>query len=311
MTGLARLRQARARIRWPGVDVWLLLAATLLLVLALLMPAVPLPRALSETVVVFDITQSMDVEDAQIDGAPASRLAFARESARRALRELPCGSRVGWAAFTEYRTLLLLAPIEVCENYNDLLATLAGIDGRIRWGNASEVAKGVFWALRAAKELGSQPALVFLTDGQEAPPLSGFPRFDDVRAGQVRGWLLGVGGSAPQPIPRTDADGNRIGYWRAADVLQRQPLEGQPASREHLSELREPHLRALAAQTGLGYRALHDPAELAGLLRDPALTRPGRVPTDLRAIPAAAALLLLCVYFRPDARGRRPRLSRT
>ena len=293
-------------------DAPLLAAATLLLLVALLMPPVPLPRNVADTVVVFDITQSMDVEDAQIDGAPVSRLAFAREAARRALRELPCGSRVGWAAFTEYRTLLLLAPIEVCDNYNDLLATLAEIDGRIRWGNASEVAKGVFWALRAAKALESKPAILFLTDGHESPPMTTFPRFDDVQPGQVRGWLLGIGGSVPQPIPRTDADGNRAGYWRAGDVMQRNVAAGQPPSREHLSELREPHLRSLAAQTGLGYSALRDPAELAPLMRDPSVARPARVPTDLRGVPALLALVLLGLYFRPDAPvKRRPRLSRT
>ena len=287
-----------------------LLAATLLLLVAALMPPVPLPRNVADTVVVFDITQSMDVEDAQLDGAPVSRLAFAREAARRALRELPCGSRVGWAAFTEYRTLLLLAPIEVCENYNDLLATLAEIDGRIRWGNASEVAKGVFWALRAGRELGGQSAILFLTDGHESPPLTVFPRFDDVQPGQVRGWLVGIGGSVPQPIPRTDAEGKRLGYWRAGDVLQRNLAAGQPRSREHLSELREPHLRALAAQTGLGYSALRDAAGLAALMRDPRLARPARVATDLRGVPAGLALVLLCVFFRPDApTWRRPRRS--
>ena len=293
------------RLRGAGA----LVAATLLLALSLALPPVKLPLARSETIVVFDITQSMDVEDAQLDGVPVSRLAFARESARRALRELPCGSRVGWAAFTEYRTLLLLAPIEVCENYNDLLATLREIDGRIRWGNASEVAKGLFWALRAARDVGTQPAVVFLTDGHEAPPLIALPQFDDVRAGQVRGWLLGIGGSVPQPIPRTDAQGERVGYWRAADVLQRTAADGQPRSHEHLSELREPHLRMLAQRTGLRYAALRDPAALPRLMRDPQLARTVQVATELHGVPAALALLLLALHFRPGA--RRPRLSRT
>lgn len=294
-------------LRGAGV----LAAAALLLAVALVMPAVTLPLQRSEAIVVFDITQSMDVEDAQLEGVPVSRLAFAREAARRALRELPCGSRVGWAAFTEYRTLLLLAPIEVCENYNDLLATLAGIDGRIRWGNASEVAKGVFWAVRAARELGTQAAVVFLTDGHEAPPLGALPRFDDVRAGQVRGWLLGIGGSVPQPIPRTGAQGERIGYWRAADVQQRSAGDGEPRSHEHLSELREAHLRMLAGRTGLAYSALRDPRALARLMRDPQLARPVRVPTDLSCVPAALALLLLALHFRPGG-PRPPRsLSRT
>jgi mxaL protein len=247
------------------------------------------------------------VEDMQLGGDPATRLAFARESARRALRELPCGSRVGWAAFTEYRTLLLLAPIEVCANYNDLQATLAEIDGRIRWGNASEVAKGVFWAVRAARDLGKQTALVFLTDGQEAPPLGALPRFDDVQAGEVRGWLVGVGGSVPLPIPRTGAQGERSGYWRAADVVQREAADGQPRSHEHLSELREPHLRMLAGRTGLAYATLRDPAALAGLMRDPGLAKAVPVPVDLSSVPAALALLLLALHFRPAGR----RLSRT
>lgn len=288
-----------------------LLAATLLLGLSLALPAVTLPLQRTETIVVFDITQSMDVEDVQLDGLPASRLAFARESARRALRELPCGSRVGWAAFTEYRTLLLLAPIEVCGNYDDLQATLALIDGRIRWGNASEVAKGLFWALRAARDLGKQTAVVFLTDGQEAPPLNALPRFDDVKAGQVRGWLLGIGGNVPQPIPRTSAQGERIGYWRASDVLQRTAAEGQARSQEHLSELREPHLRMLAGRTGLAYARLRDPASLATMLRDARLANTVPVPTELHAVPAALALLLLALHFRPSLpRGPR-RLSRT
>lgn len=303
-------------MKWPALPDRLrgsgaLLAATLLLVLALALPAFTLPLQRGETIVVFDITQSMDVEDMQLEGQPASRLAFARDAARRALRELPCGTRVGWGAFTEYRTLVLLAPIEVCANYNDLQATLAEIDGRMRWGNASEVAKGLFWAVRAARDLGKQTTLLFLTDGHEAPPLNALPRFDDVKAGEVRGWLVGVGGAVPQPIPRTGAQGERIGYWRAADVLQRIAADSQARSHEHLSELREPHLRMLAGRTGLNYANLRDPATLAALLRDARLAHAVPVPTDLYAVPAALALLLLVLHFRPASPRLRRRLSRT
>lgn len=295
------------RLRGAGA----LLAATLLLALALALPAINLPLQRSETIIVFDITQSMDVEDMHVDGEPASRLAFARAAARRALRELPCGTRVGWGAFTEYRTLVLLAPIEVCANYNDLQATLAEIDGRMRWGNASEVAKGLFWAVRAARDLGKQTTLMFLTDGHEAPPMNALPRFDDVKPGEVRGWLVGVGGSVPQPIPRTGAQGERIGYWRAGDVLQRIAADAQARSHEHLSELREPHLRMLAGRTGLAYASLRDPAALAGMLRDARLVHAVPVPTDLYAVPAALALLLLVLHYRPAGLRLPRRLTRT
>jgi len=82
-----------------------LLSAVSIVALALVLPAVPLQHDTYESIVIFDITQSMDVEDYELGGAPATRLAYAREAARRALRELPCGSRVGWGAFAGYRAM--------------------------------------------------------------------------------------------------------------------------------------------------------------------------------------------------------------
>ena len=85
---------------------------------------------------------------------PVSRLAYAKHLLRQTLADLPCGSRIGWAVFTEYRVLLLVAPVEVCDNYHELIATLDRIDARMSWAGASEVAKGLYWGLRTLKELG-------------------------------------------------------------------------------------------------------------------------------------------------------------
>src|SRR5690349_8865046 len=100
-----RLRSALNRDSMP------LLAAGLLLLVALVLPPFKVPRSTYTYVVFFDITQSMNVMDYEIDGAPVSRLVFARQALKRALRELPCGSRIGLGAFAEYRTLMLIAPI--------------------------------------------------------------------------------------------------------------------------------------------------------------------------------------------------------
>jgi mxaL protein len=276
-----------------------------LLLCALIAPRVSLPQKTYSSIVVFDITQSMDVEDYDLDGMLVSRLTFAREAVRRALRRLPCGSRVGWGAFSEYRTILLLAPVEVCANYGDLLASLARIDGRMRWANASEIRKGVYWAMRAAKEVGGRPDVLFLTDGQEAPPEigPGLPMFDDLKRGELHGWLVGVGGYTPQRIPRTDDDGKRIGYWHADEVMQ---LDEEPgtgsrrvSSHEQLSEVREPHLRALAEQVGFGYLHLTGLRDLDSALQDSRSARRRSAPTDIGWIPALAALLMLAIRFRP------------
>jgi mxaL protein len=276
--------------------------ALLLLVIALVMPTVELPHDVYDYVVVFDISQSMNVEDYELDGQPVSRLSYAHAAARQALRDLPCGSRVGWAAFTGYRTVLLLAPVEVCENYNDLAAALDKVDGRMRWSNASEITKGVYWSLQAAQESDSHPDVVFMSDGQEAPPLDpdNLPRMlEDARNSRVHGWLIGVGAYTPSPIPREDEQGRRIGYWRADEVVQSVKSPGETGG-EHLSAVREPHLQALAGQIGFEYAHLTEPSSLSAALRDQQFARRRPAPTDLRWFPAALAVLVLAVRFRPD-----------
>jgi len=303
--------------------------ALVLLLSALLLPQVSLPQKTYSYIVIFDITQSMDVQDYDLDGMPVSRLTFARESVRRALRELPCGSRIGWGAFAEYRTILLLAPVEVCANYNDLLASLDRIDGRMRWANASEIRKGVYWAMRASKEVGGKPDVLFLTDGQEAPPEvgPGLPLFDDLKRGEPHGWLVGVGGYTPRRIPRTDDDGRNVGYWRGDEVIQLDDVVGtgdsggaaasssgstssdaasgtagaarHVVSHEQLSEVREPHLRALAEQVGFEYTHLTRLGSVDAAMQDSRFARRRSAPADIGWIPALAALLMLAVRFRP------------
>jgi mxaL protein len=272
--------------------------AFLLLLAAIFMPPFEVSRATYDYLVVFDITQSMNVEDYELDGSPVSRLAFAREAVRRTLHELPCGSRVGWGVFAEYRTLVLLAPIEVCGNYNDLLASLDRIDGRMRWGNASEISKGLFWAIRGARDVGGRPRVLFLTDGQEAPPVDGegLPMFDDLKRGDIGGWLIGVGGYTPRPIPRTDADGRPMGFWHADEVVQRATQtagRASTASHEHLSEVREPYLRKLAREVGFEYLHLGSLSSIGEAMLHPRFAEQRSAPADFAWVAALAALVSL------------------
>ena len=295
-------------------DSRVLIVALVLLMAALFLPSLQWPRDTYTWLFFIDITQSMNVEDYELDDTPVSRLTFARQAVRRAIRNLPCGSRVGLGAFADYRTLLLLAPIEVCGNYNDLLISLDYIDGRMRWRNASEIAKGVSWAIRAAREIGQGANVVFLTDGQEAPPLrpSVQPSFDDVKPDEIRGWLVGVGGDTLRPIPRTDRNGNFQGYWREQDVIQRLGESGgnKPApNREHLSALRETYLQGIAGQIGFDYVRLRELSSLGEALRDSRYSLRKPVPTDLYWLPAGVALLLLVWRFKPELRRARFRHS--
>ena len=288
-----------------------------------------------EWVAFVDITQSMNVEDVQLvrrgAGAlaePASRLAQVKALLQQALLELPCGERLGIGIFSEYRSLLLLAPVEVCAHHTELATLIGRLDARMAWSGNSEVAKGLYGAIAIAAALPNQPSVLFFSDGHEAPPVSPRyrPAFNGER-GAVSGVLMGVGGPNAVPIPRTDPLGRSLGFWGAADVLQIDPrsqgrggslageamvdtepdaaapavMVGATPGREHLSALREDYLRLLAGETGLGYRELVDGSGLEQTLLDPALARSAPARRPLAPWLAAGALAgLVLLYLGAD-----------
>jgi len=293
---------------------WMTTVAFLLLIAAVAMPRVILPRDTFSYIVTFDITQSMDVEDVALNGAPVSRLVFARAAMRDAMGQLPCGSKVGWSVFTGQRTLLLLAPVEVCGNFDALLSSLDQIDWRMRWTNWSRIAEGgIYSATRVAQDVGQGAAVVFVTDGQEAPPVLPSDALKrDINPAQVKGWLIGVGGDQAAPVPRSDADGNRDGYWQAEDVIQVPPQPGsgtQAESHEELSELRGHYLAVVAGQIGFGYRRLLGAASMSDALLDARFGHREAVPTDLRWCPALLALFLLVLRFASEFASARRRVA--
>jgi mxaL protein len=308
---------------WQNWQNWKLAVPLLLLALAAWSPRAQLQRPVFTWQVSFDITQSMNVEDVELHGAPISRFELARAAMREVLAALPCGSKVGWSIFTDYRSLVLLAPIEVCSHYEELLASLERIDGSMRWANASNIGRGMTWAVRGAKSLGPNTGFVFISDGQEAPPLrrnenaramyslpgaekeapplgsSETPPMVDITPGEMKGWLIGVGGDVPVPIPRVNSDGQPAGYWKAEDVVQGSAI-GSTQNNEHLSELRQDHMRALAKLVDVGYMRLVTPDNLKTAMLDRRYAQSEATDVDLRWIPALLALLLLGWRFAPD-----------
>jgi mxaL protein len=312
---------ARRLLSWQA-------AAALLCVAAALHPGFRSTAPGVNAVVAVDITQSMSTTDVALDGKAVARLELVRDALRRTVRALPCGSRIGWAIFTEYRTFLLHLPLEVCAHRRELEATLDRIDNRMAWAGYSEVAKGLHFGIRVVSAIADRPALVLITDGHEAPPLN--PRHLpplELPEGGVRGLIVGVGGDRPVPIPKNDPDGRPLGFWQADEVMQTDiysqgragseggealvesepgaPARRGPGGQEHLSSLHEEHLRELAARAGIRYARLDAPEALSRALADPTLAIPQPVRVDLSGWFAGAALVALLV---PLASGRHARL---
>lgn len=246
-------------------------AVAVLAMLAAFNPTVPGRQNLIDTLVVVDITRSMNVRDM----GGQSRLEYARIALRDWIGSRPCGSRTGLAVFTERRSLTLFEPVEICADFSVIERSLEALDWRMAWEGDSLISRGVNHALDRAAQLGV--ALVFVTDGHEAPPLpyEGAARH---HGGNPGGLILGAGGEALAPIPKFDDLGRETGFYEESDLQQAPARIGAPPpdaaerpgyhprnnpygeadleGNEHLSQMRGSYLQALAEERGLGFLSL-------------------------------------------------------
>jgi mxaL protein len=305
-----------SRARLKDSRTWLLLLALLLVVAALTLPRVELKGVAYDAVAVVDITRSMNTRDLEEGGKPVSRLDYVKERLSRFAALLPCQSKLGLGIFSERRVFILFDPVEVCANFASIDASIAALNWRMAWEGDSYVTNGIHDGIAYAKSLNAD--LLFFTDGHEAPPLpyTGMRAFEG-KSGDVKGLIAGVGGKTLAPIPKYDQQGREIGVYAEEDVLQESraglpppgsekrpgyhpkwaPFGAMPHGTEHLTSVKEEHLRAIAAQTGLAYTKLDGAEALLAAFEAAAHPREVRVAVDIRPYPAALALFLLLVLF--------------
>lgn len=277
---------------------------------ALWLPQVARDVKIMDTLFVLDITDSMNVQDAELGGEKVNRLTWAKDFTRRAMLEMPCGAHAGLAIFSEARSLILMNPVEVCSSYHDLTQMLEQFDPHMAWARSSEVSKATYTAIRQAKEIDPQPTIVMLTDGHESPPIheSLFPKFSGT-PGEIRGLLVGVGGDDLLPIPKTNEAGEVEGFWEVNDVMHRDVYASMRADTtttintprtEHLSAQKKAHLETLANRVGFGYVASPTkPAQLVEQIREQSETRELTVDYDLYAWLSGLALILILLVYLP------------
>lgn len=297
-----------------------LLVMTGLLTLALFKPHFMLPNRVYDWYFVVDITQSMNVPDYQVAGKSVSRLQVAKQSIRKTLSALPCGSQVALGMFTERNVVNVVEPVEVCSHFAALDQTVASMDWRMAWAADSFIAHGLYHALEQTPQLGKQMRLMFFTDGQQAPPAN--PRYMPTYAGKpgdVQGFLVGMGKPTPSKIPKLDEKNAVSGYWEQeevqrfgnfgmAETLSVLAMEQGQHDRNaghgpgntllenaHLSALDAQNLQPLAETTGLHFVRLDDAAQGGGWATGLGMTAWRWADTDLRpwlAWPAVAAWLV-------------------
>lgn len=309
--------------RFTDWRLWCLLVAFVSAMSTFMSPLVFLKRDYFRYLFVFDITQSMYVRDTGGADEPVTRLTHAKQAALESLQTLPCGSELGAAIFTQHRTFLLFAPVEICAHFGELSRVLEDINSQMAWRSRSEVSKGIHSAIRIVNEFEEPPKLVFFTDGHEAPPIN--PDFRpgfDTDAGEINGAIVGVGGRTPTPIPKLDSNGVVRGVWKAQEVMQIdvyslgrvtgagvEPMVGVDnanlatrikAGKEHLSSLREPYLKQLASERMLHYQRLETSGQLAEFLTEQRFAGEKLVETDMRWLLGLLALILILLVHLPE-----------
>lgn len=275
------------------------------------------PYQVLRALVVFDITQSMNVPDVRVGQRLETRLAASKLKMSALLQRLPCGSDIGIGIFTGHRSFVLFTPVDVCEHYDEINQVIKSIDWRMAWAARSEVAKGIHSGLLVATEIGLDTRLIFLTDGHEAPPVSAqFPPKYKGTPGDTRGAIIGVGGDAALRIPKFDPNGKFLGYWRASEVQQidsytaGRPVGGHEtmsgvedtdiearisAGQEHLSSLKQGYLQGLAKGLALDYHRSTAQLETVLLSDSIASSKTGQL--DISRYLAALALLFIVLHF--------------
>lgn len=310
-------RELRQKIKdWHFV---LLMLAFLCMLVVLAGPQIKRSCPVYNYTFIIDITRSMNARDYQLDGQAVSRLQYVKHQLRQLLITLPCQSKIGLGVFTDRHSTLLFEPLELCSSRAEIDRVIEEIDWRMAWAADSRISKALY---KTMEMLQNRPTrIVFLTDGQEAPPIN--PRyrtdFNDLKD-KVAGIIVGVGGLNNVPIPKYDSRGQQIGFYTVDDVPHRStfgipgrmptnagnfharnaPFGGaRVKGDQHMSRLYEDYLQQLSRETGWAYHRLETFQQFNQALQNREFAKTQIIADDARKYPAFIALLLLAWIYQP------------
>ncbi len=306
----------------------LLLLGWLFLILSVFKIEIDLPKPSDSFLFVIDTTMSMNANDMQKDSENISRIDYVRSVLTSAIKDFSCGTEVGLGIFAGYQTTILYEPVEVCNNYSEIIKSINYVNTKMIWAGDSEVSKGIYNSLKLVKKINPNIRLIFLTDGHEAPPISPLyrPQYNG-KKGEVSGILFGVGGSKLVSIPKMNAEGDFSGQWQQSDVLQIDPfslgrkgsddseklvnesnvkvdpktilaLQATPG-KEHLTQQKKLYLKLLSNELKLDFSELKTTESFVNTLEEMPFTEWRYTKTNLSPFFAFLSLLFLVFSFWP------------
>ncbi|MSP86720.1 MAG: VWA domain-containing protein [Methylotenera sp.] len=293
-------------------DTALLSGAMLLLLAALFQPSIPVKHNIYSYFLVADISQSMNAADMEMNGKPATRIAYTQKLLHETVSSLPCDTKVSIGLFAGNSVAALYTPIEVCANFAAIQDTIDHLDWRNAWSGNSRVRESLYSIARAVRGFPEPAQVVLITDGEEAPKLHAFNTKDLSNFQGADGWLLvGVGSEKGTAIPKLTEKNQLIGFWsNESFALQpgiAQISESTLGTRDDnvagtndrfISKLDSEYLKTVAKEIGGTYVNGDDVHHLLDAMKTQKPARRDIAPFDLSWILALmAALLLLTAYI--------------
>jgi mxaL protein len=202
---------------WQNGNFWYALAL-LSIIPIWFEPTMQADSVVEDTLFVIDISESMNVQDVDYPKPNTSRLTLAKLAVREGMASLPCGSRVSVGLLAGDQTVVLFEPLEICRHYPALENVVMRTDTNMRWIGDSWIVKGFVSAIKEANKRNLN--VVMVTDADEMPHRLA-PRITDLvdYQGKVKGVLWGVGGEAPQPVPKLNQQHEITGYWTPEEAV--------------------------------------------------------------------------------------------
>jgi mxaL protein len=295
-------------------DVSLLGAAFLLLIIAAFKPTIPLPRNIYSYILVVDISQSMNVEDASLNGKSSSRIAYTQAMLHQIIANMPCDTRVSIGLFAGVSIAALYNPIEVCSNYAAIQDTIDHLDWRTAWSGNSRLRDSMLTLARVLRAFPEPAQVVYFSDGEEAPKLHAFNTKDLTNFQGGNGWLfVGIGSIEGAPIPKYDEKNQLIGYW-SNDSFAMQPgiaqiSEANLGVRDNnvaggtgdrfISKLQEDYLKDLSKEVSGDYVRGDSLQNILTAMKHQKPARTDIAPYGIHWILASIAALLVLVTYLP------------
>lgn len=295
-------------------DVSMLAAAFLLLIIAAFKPTIPLPRNIYSYILVVDISQSMNVEDATLNGKSTSRIAYTQAMLHQVIANMPCDTRVSIGLFAGVSIAALYNPIEVCSNYAAIQDTIDHLDWRTAWSGNSRLRDSMLTLARVLRAFPEPAQVVYFSDGEEAPKLHAFNTKDLTNFQGGNGWLfVGIGSIEGAPIPKYDEKNQLIGYW-SNDSFAMQPgiaqiSEANLGVRDNnvaggtgdrfISKLQEDYLKDLSKEVSGDYVRGDSLQSILTAMKHQKPARTDIAPYGIHWILASIAALLVLVTYLP------------